>query len=106
MLTVATVTSRCHTPFPMNYLKLKYFDDKYGHVYTALPKCRHYRDVEQMTSVELAQLCCDLMSLQQKRLRPNESKNLFLLLIKIGYERYGNLFFRQVAIQFINSLGI
>ena len=89
----------------MNYLKLKYFDDKYGRVYTTLPKCRHYRDVQQLTAVELAQLCCDLMSLSQDNLRPNEGKNLLRLLLRIGFERHGSLFKRQVAIQFMASLG-
>ena len=88
----------------MTYLKIKRFDEKYGRVYTALPKCRNYRDVQLMTAVELAQLCCDLMSLPQDRLRPNEGENLFRLLLKIGYEKYGSLFNRQVAKQFMNSL--
>lgn len=88
----------------MTYLKIKRFDEKYGRVYTALPKCRHYRDVQKMTAVELAQLCCDLMSLPQERLRPGEGKNLFRLLLKIGYEKYGSLFNREVARQFMNSL--
>ena len=88
----------------MNYLKLKYFDDKYGRVYTALPKCRHYRDVQQLTAVELAQLCCDLTSLPQDKLRPGEARNLFRLLLKIGCEKYGDIFPRQVAIQFMNSV--
>lgn len=89
----------------MNLLKVKRFDEKYGRVYTALPKCRHYRDVQQLTAVELAQLCCDLMSLPQDKLRSNEGKNLFRLLLRIGYGKYGRLFKRQVAIQFMLSLG-
>ena len=34
----------------MNYLKLKCFDDKYGRVYTDLPKSRHYRNIQQLTA--------------------------------------------------------
>ena len=89
----------------MTFLKLKRFDEKYGRVCTALPRSRHYRDVMQMSATELAQLCCDLMSLPQNRLRPGEAKNLFRLLLRIGYGRYGKLFNRQVAIQFMFSLG-
>ena len=89
----------------MTFLKVKWFDEKYGRVWTALPKCRHYRDVTEMTAVELAQLCCDLTSLPQDRLRPGEAKNLFKLLLIVGIGRYGDLFSRQVAVQFMDSLG-
>ncbi len=89
----------------MNLVKIKRFEDKYGRVLTELPKSRHYRDIQKLTAVELAQLACDLMTVPQDKLRPAEAQNLFILLLKIGRERYGRLFHKQIAIQFMNSLG-